>query len=57
MSKELNAQEINRMKQSTKEMLDSIGTDTEMGRKVIELIYGFARRGFLEYEAERKFST
>lgn len=57
MGRKHDIQEIDRMRQSTKEMLDGVGTDTEMERRFIQLIYGFTRSGFLECQAEKRFST
>lgn len=42
MSKEYAEQ----LKESTKELLDGIGTDTEEEQHIIKLIYGFVRSGF-----------
>lgn len=39
------------LKQYAKELLDSIGTETEIEQRVIKLLYGFIRSGFLECRA------
>lgn len=49
MSKEYAEQ----LKESTKELLDGIGTDTEEEQHIIRLIYGFVRSGFFESRARK----
>lgn len=44
MSKEYAEQ----LKKSAKELIDSIGTDTEEEQRIVTLIYGFIRSGFME---------
>lgn len=51
MSKEQSKEYAERLKQSAKELIDGIGTDTEEERRIITLIYGFARSGFRECRA------
>lgn len=36
------------LKISAKELIDGIGVDNKRGRRIIKLIYGFVRSGFLE---------
>lgn len=36
------------LKSETKKLIDSIGTENELDQRIIKLIYGFARTGFLE---------
>lgn len=40
-----------RLKQSAKELLDGIGTDTEEEQRIVALIYGCVRSGFRECHA------
>ena len=47
MSKEYAEQ----LKKSAKELIDSIGTDTEEEQRIVTLIYGFIRSGFMESRA------
>lgn len=42
------------LKDGTKELLDCIGTDDELGQRIVNLIYLFTRSGFKEYGAGRK---
>lgn len=42
------------LKDGTKELLDCIGTDDELGQRIVNLIYCFTRSGFKEYGAGRK---
>ncbi len=44
---------IEQLKLSAKELIGGIGTDNKYGRKIIKLIYGFFRSGFLEYKASK----
>lgn len=53
MSKEQSKEYAERLKQSTKELIDGIGTDTEDEQRIINLIYGFTRSGFLESRARK----
>ncbi len=48
MSREQSKEYAECLKQSAKELLDCIGTNTEREQKIIELIYGFIRSGFME---------
>lgn len=48
MNKNQNKEHVERLKQDTKELLESIGTDTEEEQRILTLIYGFVRSGFLE---------
>ncbi|MDE6314780.1 MAG: hypothetical protein K2M46_14400 [Lachnospiraceae bacterium] len=48
MKKESKKEYVERLRQSTKEMLDEIGTDTEIEQTVIKLIYGFTYSGYRE---------
>lgn len=48
MNKEQNKDYVEQIKVSAKELIDGIGTDSEFEQKVIKMIYGFIRRGFLE---------
>lgn len=43
-----------KLKDGAKELLDGIDIDTEIGQRVIRMIYGFVRRGFLESQSGRK---
>lgn len=36
-----------------KEFIDGIGTESERDHRIIELIYGFTRTGFLESRADK----
>ncbi len=47
MSKEYAEQ----LKKSAKELIDSIGTDTEEEQRIVTLIYSFIRSGFMESRA------
>ena len=47
MSKEYAEQ----LKKSAKELIDSIGTDTEEEQRIVTLMYGFIRSGFMESRA------
>lgn len=51
MSREHSKEHAERLKQSAKELIDSIGTDTEEEQRIVTLIYGFIRSGFLESRA------
>lgn len=42
------------LKDGIKELLDCIGTDNELGQRIINLIYCFTRSGFKEYRDGRK---
>lgn len=50
-SKKQSKEYAEQLKQGAKELIDGIGTDTEEERKILKLIYGFARSGFLECRA------
>jgi hypothetical protein len=50
-SKEGNMQKS--LKSSAKELIDGIGTESERDLRIIKLIYGFVRTGFLESRADR----
>lgn len=39
------------LKSETKKLIDSIGTESELDQRIIKLIHGFARAGFLESRA------
>ncbi len=41
------------LKSSAKELVDGIGTESERDLRIIKLIYGFVRTGFLESRADR----
>lgn len=41
------------LKSETKKLIDSIGTESELDQRIIKLIYGFARAGFLESRADK----
>lgn len=43
-----------RLKDGIKEFLDCIDTDNDFGQRIIKLIYGFARSGFMEYGVGKK---
>ena len=51
MSEKQNKEYAEQLKVSAKELIDDIGTDSEFEQKVIKMIYGFVRRGFLESRA------
>lgn len=51
MSKSQSKEYTEQLKKSTKELIDGIGTDTEMEQRIIELIYGFVRNGYLKCRA------
>lgn len=51
MSKEQSKEYADRLKQSAKELIDGIGTDTEEGQRIVTLIYGFIHSGFMESRA------
>ncbi|MEY8428735.1 hypothetical protein AALA00_13700 [Lachnospiraceae bacterium 46-15] len=53
MSKNQNKEYAKQLKLSSKELIDGIGTDSEIEQKVIKLIYGFVRSGFLECRAQK----
>ena len=48
MSREQSKEYAERLKQSAKELLDGIGTDTEEEQRIVTLIYGLVRSGFME---------
>lgn len=54
MNGEQSKEYAEQLKQSAKELIDSIGTDTETEQKVISLIYGFVRSGFMEESRAEK---
>lgn len=41
------------LKLSAKELIDGISTDSKRDQKIIKLIYGFVRAGFLECRAAK----
>lgn len=41
------------LKSAAKEFIDAIGTESERDYRIIKLIYGFTRTGFLESRADR----
>lgn len=43
-----------RLKQSAKELIDGIGTDTEEEQRTITIIYSFIRSGFMKSRSERR---
>ena len=53
MNEEQRKEYAEQLKLSAKELIDSIGTDSERNLKIIELIYGFVRSGFLKSRAEK----
>lgn len=53
MSRKQEEEYYEQLKESTKELIDGIGTDGECDQKVIKLIYGFVRSGFLECRAQK----
>lgn len=53
MSREQSKEYAEQLKQSTKELIDGIGTDTETEQRIVSLIYGFVRSGFMESRAEK----
>ena len=53
MSKKQNKEYAEQLKLSSQELIDGIGTDSEIEQKVIKLIYGFVRSGFLECRAQK----
>lgn len=55
MSKEQNKEYAERLKSEAKEFIDGIGTENGHDQRIIKLIYGFARRGFWESRAGKKF--
>lgn len=53
MSKEQEKEYFEHLKSSAKEFIDGIGTESERDHRIIELIYGFTRTGFLESRADK----
>lgn len=53
MSKEQKNEYTDYLKKATKELVDLIDTDTEDCVKILELLYGYARAGFLENRAAK----
>ena len=53
MNEEQRKEYAEQLKSAAKELIDGIGTDSEFDQKVIKMIYGFVRRGFLESRAEK----
>lgn len=51
MSETQSKEYAEQLKIEAKEFIDGIGTDSEFEQKVIKMIYGFVRRGFLECRA------
>lgn len=52
-----NRAEYMRMKKSSIKFIDGVNADSDIGRQVIELVYGFTRRGFLEYRKDKELNT
>ena len=52
MSKEQSKEYVEQLKVSAKELIDGIGS--ELDQRIIKLIYGFVRSGFLESRAEKR---
>lgn len=52
MNKEQNKEYAEQLKLSAKEFIDGIGTESERDQRIIKLIYGFVRCGFLESRAD-----
>ena len=48
MSKEQSKEYAEQLKRSAKELIDGIGTETEEEQRIVTLIYGFIRSGFLK---------
>ncbi|MBD5489286.1 MAG: hypothetical protein HDR13_10940 [Lachnospiraceae bacterium] len=53
MNEEQRKEYAEQLKAAAKEFIDGIGTDSESEQKVIKMIYGFVRKGFLETRAEK----
>ena len=53
MSKEQSKEYVEQLKVSAKELIDGIGNESELDQRIIKLIYGFVRSGFLESVAEK----
>lgn len=53
MNKDQEKEYTEQLKVSAKELIDGISGDTRLERKVLELIYGFIRSGFLECKAQK----
>lgn len=51
MKKSQGKEYAEQLKKSAKELIDGIGTDTEIDQKIMEIVYGFVRSGFLESRA------
>lgn len=47
-------EQAEQLKETSKEILESIGTDTPLERKVIKLIYGFICSGYRECVAGKR---
>lgn len=53
MSNEQRKEYFERLKSEARELIDCIGTESELDQRIIKLIYGFVRSGFLESRAEK----
>lgn len=53
MSKDQEIEYFEHLKSSAKEFIDGVGTESERDQRIIKLIYGFARSGFLESRAQK----
>ncbi len=51
MSKQQDKEYVEQLKSAAKALIDGIGTESEFDQRIIKLIYGFVRRGFLESRA------
>ena len=52
MNEEQRKEYAEQLKSAAKEFIDGIGTESERDQRIIKLIYGFVRRGFLESRAD-----
>lgn len=57
MSEEQEREYFEHLKSSAREFIDGIGTESERDRRIIKLIYGFTRTGFLESRAGKGGAT
>lgn len=53
MSKDQEIEYFEHLKSSAKEFIDGVGTESERDQRIIKLLYGFARSGFLESRAQK----
>ena len=53
MSEKQEKEYAEQLKISAKELVDGISTDSKHDQKIIKLIYGFVRAGFLECRAAK----